>query len=282
MTITSTIPVDRLRTIATGLDHPEGVAATPDGHLYAGGEAGQVYRIDPGSGDVEKIADTGGFILGVAVDGRGQVYLCDTGNAAVLRVDASGAVDRYCDAAAGGPLANPNWAAFAADGSLLLSDSGSESLDVRDGRVLRIPPGGGDAEVLDLPPLHFPNGLAIAPDGTAYVLESFTPRLSRLGDAGLETVVDLPGVVPDGVALDADGGFVIACYAPNRLLHVTPDGSISVLLDDPTALHIAMPTNVAFFGEDRRTLAIAALGGYDISALDVPLAGAPLHLPGEA
>jgi gluconolactonase len=282
MTITSTIPVDRLRTIATGLDHPEGVAASPDGHLYAGGEAGQVYRIDPGSGSVEQIADTGGFILGVALDGRGDLYLCDTGNAAVIRIDADGTVDRYCDAAEGGPLANPNWAAFDADGSLLLSDSGSESLAARDGRLLRVPQGGGDAEVLDLPPLHFPNGLAIAADGTAYVLESFTPRLSRLGDAGLETVVDLPGVVPDGLALDADGGFVIACYAPNRLLHVAADAGVSVLLDDEMALHVPMPTNVAFFGEDRRTLAIASLGGYDISALGVPFAGAPLHLPGNA
>ena len=35
-------------TVATGLDHPEGVTVGPDGLLYAGGEAGQVYRIGAG------------------------------------------------------------------------------------------------------------------------------------------------------------------------------------------------------------------------------------------
>ncbi len=34
------------RTWANGLDHPEGVAVGPDGMIYAGGESGQVYRIE--------------------------------------------------------------------------------------------------------------------------------------------------------------------------------------------------------------------------------------------
>jgi len=150
----SRLELSQLRTLAGGLDHPEGVALGPDGMLYAGGEAGQVYRIDPGGSGHEQIADTGGYVLGVCLDASGAVYLCDAGNAAVTRVDAgSGAVERWCESAAAGPIAVPNWAAFHHDGSLWLSDSGTEAVDVCDGSLLRLPPGGGDAEVIETEPL---------------------------------------------------------------------------------------------------------------------------------
>ncbi len=51
-----------------GLDHPEGVAWGLDGYIYAGGEAGQLYRIDPRDPKPDIIALTGGFILGLALD----------------------------------------------------------------------------------------------------------------------------------------------------------------------------------------------------------------------
>jgi gluconolactonase len=269
-----------LRTVAEGLDHPEGVAPGRSGELYAGGEAGQIYRINPDTGTHEQVADTGGFVLGVAVDGAGAVYACDPGRAAVLRIDAaSGTVDVYCQRAGGRPLTTPNWAAFDAEGSLWLSDSGTEALDARDGRLIRIPPGGGDGEVLELPPLHFPNGLCVTPDGTVYVLESFTPRLSALRDSGLAPVAELPGVVPDGVAADAESGFLVGCYYPFRILRVSPSGEVQTALEDPTGIHLIMPTNLAFFGPGLRSLAVAQLGGWSVKAIDVPWPGAPLHYP---
>jgi len=42
-------------TILTGVDHPETGAWGPAGAYYAGGEAGQVYRIDAGKGRVEQV-----------------------------------------------------------------------------------------------------------------------------------------------------------------------------------------------------------------------------------
>ena len=39
------LPIDHFAQFADGLDHPEGVTAGPDGTLYAGGEAGQIYRV---------------------------------------------------------------------------------------------------------------------------------------------------------------------------------------------------------------------------------------------
>jgi gluconolactonase len=271
-----------LYVIASGLDHPEGITTGPDGELYAGGEAGQVYRIDQATATAVEIANTGGFVLGLCHDAAGVIYLCNMGEpSAVLRVDpATGSVDTWCDSAAGAPLEAPNFPAFAPDGSLLFTDSGTEDVSVRNGRLIRVPPGGGDGEVFDLEPLHFPNGICLDAKGTLYVVETLTPRLSRVVGRRVELIADLPGTTPDGVALCADGGLVVACYFPFRLLYVPPGGGrVETVLDDPVGIHIPMPTNVSFYGEGLTRMAIGSLGGMVVKGLDIGLAGAPLHYP---
>jgi gluconolactonase len=270
-----------VRTLATGMDHPEGVALGLDGRLYAGGEAGQIYSVDPESGDVEQIAASpGGFVLGLCLDEAGSVYACDAGRAVVHRLDGSGALETWCEAADGAPLMCPNWPAFGPDGSLYVSDSGPEDPSLAGGRIVRIPPGGGDAVVLDLPPLHFPNGLAVAADGTLVVLESFRPRLLEVADSGLRVLAEFPARVPDGVAIDAEGGYVVSCYYPYHVYRVPPGGgSPELLLDDATGTQFPMPTNVCFFGESLGMLAVASLGGTSLSAVDIGRRGTPLHYP---
>ena len=214
-----------LYVIAAGLDHPEGVAMGPDGTLWAGGEAGQVYRIDRDAGTATEVANTGGFVLGIAHDAAGRLYLCDAGRRAILRVDPrSGDIDVWCDSAGGGPLETPNYLAFAADGALYFSDSGTESLDIRNGRMIRVPPGGGDGEVLDLGTLHYTNGVCVTADGAVHFLETLTPRLSTIVDGRAEVIAELPGTTPDGLAACADGGFIVSCYYPFHLLRVPPGG----------------------------------------------------------
>jgi hypothetical protein len=93
-------------------------------------------------------------------------------------------------------------------------------------------------------------------------------------------VADLSGVVPDGVALDRDGGFVIACYYPFRLLRIPPKGgAVELLLDDTTGIDLPMPTNVTYFGENLGQMAIACLGGYEVKSLPAPVSGMPLIYP---
>lgn len=269
-----------VRTLAIGLDHPEGVALGPDGMLYAGGEAGQVYRVDPNASTVELVAShAGGFMLGLCLDAAGAIYVCDAGTATVHRVAASGEVVTWCASAAGGPIACPNWPVFGPDGSLYVSDSGPEDPAVVGGRVLRIPPGGGDADVLDLPPLHFPNGMAMTPDGVLVLLESFTPRLVAVRDGALEVLAEFPGTVPDGVACTADGGFIVSSYYPYHVYRVHPDRRVELILHDASGAAFPMPTNVCFYGDGLTSLAIASLGGHALCTVDPGVSGTPLFYP---
>jgi len=67
----------RFEVFASGLDHPECVAIDRHGHVWAGGEAGQVYQIDA-SGTVQTITTLGGFNAGIAFSPLGHaLYVCN-------------------------------------------------------------------------------------------------------------------------------------------------------------------------------------------------------------
>jgi gluconolactonase len=269
------------RTLAA-IAHGEAVALGPEGMLWTGDEQGRIWRIDPANGSFAQVAQVDGWAVGLCLDADGRAYVCVYGGAgAIVRVDpATGATEVYTDRVDGTPLATPNWPAFAPDGTLCVSDNGSEDLDECDGRLVRIPPGGGEGEVVPTRPLHFPNGLAFAPDGTLYMIESFSSRVVAVRDDRLEPYAELPGTIPDGLALDREGGLLVACFQPNRVLRIPPGGGEpEILLDDWTGQRMLTPTNVAFYGPDMRDLAIASLCGWRISTVKLPIAGQPLFYP---
>lgn len=269
---TPLIPLEEVRPLAEDLDHPECVALGPDGALYAGGEAGQIWRIDPGNG-CEQIAQlAGAFLLGVALDAAGRIYACDMNGRKLLRHDpGSGDTVTYCDGADGGALVCPNYALLEPDGSLWLTDSGTDRGSC-DGALLRIAPD-GEAQRIELP-LDFPNGLARVADGMLLIAESFSPAVRTWRDGELGTLVELPGTVPDGLAVCADGGVLVGCFAPNRVLRIPPDGGEpQVVLDDWTGQRLITPTNIAFFGPELESFAIAGLCGWWVLAVESPWAG---------
>src|SRR3954452_12842355 len=91
-----------------GFDHPEGVAWDPaTGALWAGGEDGQLYRVDIEARTWVEAARAPGFVLGLAVDGRSRLVVCCSG-AGALCVLADGAVSVLHDG-----LTLPNYPAFA-------------------------------------------------------------------------------------------------------------------------------------------------------------------------
>jgi gluconolactonase len=276
--------VAEIRVLAGDLDHPEGIAWDPArGALIAGGEAGQLYRIDPAGGGVETIAETGGAVLGIAIDGASRIVWCDQARAAVMRFDpGDGSVTTVSTGAPGQPFRVPNHLVFDARGRLYVSESGS--WPDRDGSILAIEPDGLTA-VLTPSTYGFANGLAIDPSGGwLYVVETSNALITRLAigaDGSLdarEVVVEMPGTVPDGLAFAADGTLLISCFRPDAI-HTWDGRTLGLLVADPTGISLSAPTNLTFFGPGLERLATANIAFRHVSEIVSDLRGAPLRYP---
>jgi gluconolactonase len=212
-------------------------------------------------------------VLGLAVDGRGRLAVCASSDGSLCAFDGDG-VHRVVPG-----LGFPNWPAFAADGTLYVSDSGGWGAD--DGRLVRIAPDGA-VETFSREVPHFTNGCAVTPDGRwLWVVESYVPMVSRfdLETGAREEVVTLHGTVLDGIAFTADGGALISCYRPDRIYHLDAGGGLEVVAQDPQGTLLAAPTNVCFAGPELDRVVSANLGRRHLTLLDLGLRGAPLHRP---
>jgi sugar lactone lactonase YvrE len=159
--------------------------------------------------------------------------------------------------------------------------------------------------------LGYTNEVALHPTGRwLYANETFGCRLSRfalLGDGRLgprEDVVRFgAGTFPDGLAFDVEGGAWVVSIFSNRLLHVAPDGTVTLWLEDTTPEYLveieaafqagvlgsehmqrqpgrllANISSIVFTGADRRTAVLGCLDGDRLATLRLPVAGhAPLH-----
>lgn len=271
----------RASVLVAGLDHPEGVAWDPEaGVVYAGGEAGQIYRVALDAPRPELAGTASGFVLGLAVDGAGRVVVCVTEPTPSICVLEAGVVRPILTEVEGEPLRFPNYPAFGPDGSLYVTDSGP--WEEHRGQVIAWPPD-GEPRVLSRALNRFPNGCAVTADGGhLWIAESLGPTVTRLDlfTAGPpEIIVRLHGHVPDGLAFTADGGVLIANYRPDRIHHLDAAGTLHVVAQDPHGTLLSAPTNVCFAGEALDRVVSANLGRWHLTLLDLGLRGAPLHRP---
>lgn len=254
------------------------------GCLYAGGEDGQLYRVDLDGGTARIVARAPGQVLGVAVDGAGRVLACASRDGSLCLwdpADGDGAARRVLRAVDGEPLVQPNFCAFGPDGTLYLSDSGTWGN--ADGRLIALAPD-GVARVLSRDVSHFTNGLAVSADGRRlWCVESFDPRLTvfdlEAAAPRAELVRRFDGTVLDGLAPTADGGLLVTCYRPDRIYHLDAGGEARVVAQDPQGTLLGAPTNVAFAGAGLDVAVVANLGRWHLTALALGIRGAPLHRP---
>ncbi|HEY5439632.1 MAG TPA: SMP-30/gluconolactonase/LRE family protein [Acidimicrobiales bacterium] len=259
--------------LASGFDHVEGVCWDPVRQcIWAGGEAGQVYRVElDGTVNVVTVID-GGVLLGIALDQAGSLYICDPGNHRVWKLD-----DHYNAVAFGDEINYPNYPAFAPNGLLYVSDSGQ--FDRVNGRLFTIDAAGVTVDVSPRA-LEFANGIAID-DTTLWIVESAAPCVSSMSLTGgaLDRTIPLERCVPDGLAFDAVGGLLISCYQPNQLWRWTPGEGLELIFDEWSGELILSPTNIAFYGNGLDRLALASLCGHNLVTIAAPQRGARIRLP---
>jgi gluconolactonase len=274
------IPIERFEIFATGLDHPECLAFDRDGYLWAGGEAGQVYRID-GRGTVETIANLDSFNGGIAFDPEDAGLIVCNPAQGLVRVDRrTGETRVFATHAGAHKMITPNFPVFDRRGNLFVTDSGQWRK--QNGALLRFTPD-RRGEVIAAP-FGYANGLALSADErTLYMVESNTDRIFRF-DVNLDGTVgdahvyaESVGRLPDGIALDAAGDLYVACYASDEILRI--DGhtrAIALIGWDHFAILLGRPTNIAFGGDNFDEIYVANLGRYTITRAKLGVTGQPL------
>ena len=244
-----------LRTIV-GLDyaageHPEGLAVAHDGSLYVGmAPIGQLARVETNGRTTPVGApafpEGAGYLLGLAVDGQDQVFGAvvrfDGGPSGVWKFDSGTGVWELF--AATDPAGFPNGLAFTEDGTLLVSDMTLGTIWAVDeaGHVSSwlhdalLEGGANDAGV---------NGLAVDRAGDVWFTNSDQATVGKIAadesgsPSGRPTIVAQDSLLSfaDGLALDAEGNaWVAASYGSDRLLRVTPRGTVRLIADQTDGL----------------------------------------------
>src|SRR5579883_1602 len=122
----------------------------------------------------------------------------------------------------------------------------------------------GSARVV-APDMHFPNGSVIPPDGkTLIVGESGAHRLTQFDIAADGSLTnrrvwaELGDALPDGIALDADGGIWVAAPFTHELLRVKQGGEVTERIKREQ-----LPIACALGGPARRTLFVLSADSVD-------------------
>lgn len=103
--------------------------------------------------------------------------------------------------------------------------------DTKKDRILRLPLGGGNAEVVDDPDerIERPHGLAVDADGNLFIANTYYSEILKLPTTG--PLVQVGGEVdtPNGLAVDAAGNVYVASRWDYQVFQIRPDGATRVI-----------------------------------------------------
>ena len=159
-------PVELLPAVGTG---PEDTAISSDGFIYTGIESGEIFRVDPDTGESSLFANTGGRPLGMVFDGNGNLIVADAGQG-LLEIDQTGQIKILVGTDKVGFADDVD---IAADGTIWFSNASQNysygnSLNSflegdLSGQVFSYKPHNGELK-LQIQGLFLANGVAIGPD----------------------------------------------------------------------------------------------------------------------
>ncbi len=241
------------------VDRPAPAADSPRTTYRIETVAGSAWMGDGGPASAAQI----GAIQGIAADRLGNVYLSDTDNSRVRRVDTKGIITTVAGTGVagfsgdGGPAAAaqlnlPYGLAADAAGNLYIADLGNN-------RVRRIAPDGtistvagngykasaGEGEIATQAPLLTPRNVAVDSMGDFYISEFEGHRVRCVTSSGKMNTLAGTGVAgfsgdngpataaqlnyPAGLAVDSAGAIYVADSGNNRIRKIVSNGSASVI-----------------------------------------------------
>ncbi|MGH9038984.1 MAG: NHL repeat-containing protein [Acidimicrobiia bacterium] len=270
------------------LYHPRAVSFDREDNAYIADTLNQRIRRIDGDGIITTVAGNGtegysgddGPALqaalnqphGVAVDADGNLYIADSANHRIRRVDAAGTITTI--AGNGTPDATgddgPALAATVKDPKSLAFDAAGQALFIADtgnNRIRRIDlatdtittvagvtraGAGGDGGPAVQAQLNSPRGLWLTADGTLYIADTDNHLIRRVGGDGTITTLagtaGTPGYAGDGgpatsaqlndpraVAVDEDGNIYIGEELGQRIRRIDPAGTITTIAGNGTA-----------------------------------------------
>ncbi|MDQ3365421.1 MAG: hypothetical protein M3680_08340 [Myxococcota bacterium] len=263
---------------------PAGVAVDGIGRVFIADTANQRIRRVELDGTIRTIAGTGstGYagdggpaVLaqlsgphGIGVDGLGRVFVADSANHRIRRIEADGSIATVAGTGLaafggdGGPatsaqLATPYGVAIDVLGRVLIADTSNQRIrviDVDDTIATVAGTGqvgiGGDGGAATAAELSFPVSVAVDATGQLFIADTLNQRLRRVGADGIIATIAGTGVAgfagdggaatsaqlanPLGVAVDGLGRIAIADTSNQRIRRIAADGTISTIAGNGT------------------------------------------------
>jgi uncharacterized protein (TIGR03437 family) len=202
-------------------------------NLFAGNGQGAGYSGDNGAANVAQIA----LPTGLAWDPAGNLYIADSGNNLIRRVDKNGNITSYVGGT--GPTANsllnPTGICFDSAGILYIADSGHRTIvkyspSQNNGRVSPVAGNGnpgfsGDGGPASRAQFNNPVGLAIDSAGNLYVADAANHRIREITSDGYIFTVAGNGTI--GYSGDGGSASAAALNFP-RGVAIGPDGRVYI------------------------------------------------------
>jgi len=267
----------------------EGPAFDREGNLWCVDLAhGRLLRVSP-AGEFEEALEYDGEPNGLKIHRDGRVFVADHRHGLMVHVPGSGRISPLLSNVRREGLKGLNDLVFASNGDLYFTDQGESALEDPTGRVFRLRADGVTVDLL-MTRLAGPNGLVLdASEKTLYVAVTrenaifslpLEPHYGGMRKAG--RFIQLSGATgPDGLALDEAGNLVVVHAGAGTVWVFSRLGEPLYRIRSTAGIRT---TNVAYGGDDRRSLYITEAEQGAILRVRLPVPGRLMysHLDAES
>ena len=172
-----------------------------------------------GSPQITLPTDTLASPTGIAVDSAGNVYVADTNNNRVLKIQANSGSWTLV----GNGLSGPNAVAVDRLGNLFISDAGNQ-------RAVEVLSASGTQIALPLTGLTVPIGIGVDATGDLFVADSANNRVIELASNGVQSTIAAGLTGLSGLTVDAAGDVFVDESIGDQVLEIPVGGGQQVML----------------------------------------------------